>query len=314
MGIKTLAVVSMFISAIFAGTASAVPAAYLLGPGDNVSIWALGADEIGARPFRVDLNGYIDVPMAGQIRAAGLTADQLRAEIVKQLSAQIKNPQVTVSVTDVQSQPVSVMGAVNKPGVYQLEGEKTLLEVLSMAQGVTNDAGNSVRISRALSEGPLPMPGASKDASGRFTVAETGLRDALDSRDPVSALIMKPHDVINVSQGQMVYVIGDVQKPGGFALGQREKISVLEALSLAAGPSATAKPSAAVIVRESPDGSNRKDIPVNIARILHGKASDVQLRGADILYVPDNSTKNVALRAAEAAVSIGTGVAIWRIP
>jgi polysaccharide export outer membrane protein len=285
------------------------PPTYVLGPGDEVSIWALGADEISAHPLRVGLNGYLDVPLAGHVKAEGLTVDQLRDELVKQLASQIKQPQVTVSVTDLRSQPVSVMGAVNKPGVYQLQGQKTLLEVLSMAEGVRGDAGNSVRISRPIEEGPLPLAGAAPDASGRFSVAETGLRNALDSRNPASALMIKPHDVITVADGQTVYVVGDVNKAGGFPLGQREKISVLQALSLAQGLGPAARPSAARILRESADGSTRSDIPIDVKRILDGKASDVQLEASDILFIPDSAGKVVALRAAQAA-----GIALWRIP
>lgn len=313
--IKTiLTSAAFFCVATIASGAADAPPTYVLGAGDEVSIWALGAEEIAAHPLRIDLTGNLDVPLAGHIHAAGLTVDQLRAELVKQLSTQIKEPRVTVSVTDLRSQPVSVMGAVNKPGSYQLQGQKTLLEVLSLAEGVKSDAGNTVRILRSMDEGELPITGATTDPSGRFYVAETGLRDALDSKSSVSALIIKPHDVITVAQGQTIYVMGDVHKPGAFSLGQREKISALQALSLAEGPSPTAKPSAARILRESGDGTTRKDIPVDLSRILDGKAKDVQLEAGDFLYVPDSKSKNVALRAAQAALSIGTGVAIWRVP
>jgi polysaccharide export outer membrane protein len=300
-------------AALAAWAAADAPPSYVLGAGDEVSIWALGAEEIGTHPFRVDLNGNVDVPLAGHIHAAGLTVDQLRAELVKQLSSQIKKPQVTVSVTELRSQPVSVMGAVNKPGTYQLQGERTLLEVLSLAEGVKADAGNKVRISRSVDQGSLPVPGAAPDGSGRFTVAETGLRDALDSKSAVSALVIRPHDVITVEQGQTIYVMGDVNKQGAFALGQREQISALQALSLAGGTGPAAKPSKSRILRETADGK-RTEIPINLSKILEGKAEDVPLQAGDFLYVPDSRVKNVALRAAQAALSIGTGVAIWRVP
>ncbi len=313
---KRRLIAAMFFCAtsVLLPAATDAPPTYVLGPGDEVTIWALGAEEITSHPYRVDLTGYLDVPLAGHIKADGLTVDQVRAELVKQLSTQIKKPQVTVSVTELRSQPVSVMGAVNKPGVYQLQGQKTLLEVLSLAEGVKSDAGNSVRISRQLDQGPLPLPGATKDASGQAYIAETGLRDVLDSKNASSALIVKPRDVITIAQGETIYVIGDVHKQGGFALGQKEQITVLQALSLAEGPSPAAKLSEARILRESGDPNKRADIPVDIAKILKGKAPNVQLRVGDMLYVPDSRTKNVALRAAEAALSIGTGVAIWRIP
>lgn len=304
------AAIAICCAASTAWGAADAPASYKLGAGDEVSVWALGAEEIGTHPFRIDLNGDVDVPMAGHIHAAGLTVDQLRAELIKQLRAQIKEPQVTVSVTELRSQPVSVMGEVNKPGVYQLQGEKTLLEVLSLAEGVKADAGNKVRISRSMDEGQLPVPGAEPDASGRFYIAETGLRDALDSKNAVSALMIRPHDVITVEPGQMIYVMGDVNKQGAFAIGQREQISALQAMSLAGGPLATAKLSKARILREKPDGT-RTDIPVDIEKVLNGKDNNVSLQAGDFLYIPDSRTKNVALKAAQAALQIGTGVAIW---
>ncbi|HVW07823.1 MAG TPA: polysaccharide biosynthesis/export family protein [Bryobacteraceae bacterium] len=299
--------------AVFAWAAVDPPPSYKLGAGDEVTIWALGLDEVGTHPFRIDLNGNLDVPMAGRIHAAGLTVDQLHEELVKQFRSQLKDPQVTVSVTELRSQPVSVMGEVNKPGSYQLDGEKTLLEVLSLAGSVKADAGNKVRISRQMEEGPLPVAGAAPDASGKFYVAEAGLRDALDSKSPISALIIRPHDVIEVEPGQTVYVMGDVHKQGEFALGQREQISALTALSLAEGPLPTAKLSKARILREKGDGT-RADMPLDLDKIIANKNSDVRLQPGDVLYVPDSRTKNVALKAAEAALSIGTGVAIWRVP
>jgi polysaccharide export outer membrane protein len=299
--------------ALIAWAAAEAPPSYKLGSGDEVSIWALGAEEIGTHPFRIDLSGNLDIPLAGRIHAAGLTVEQLHAELVKQLRRQIKEPQVTVSVTELRSQPVSVMGEVNKPGEYQLQGEKTLLEVLSLAEGVKADAGNKVRISRSVDQGQLPVPGAAPDPSGRFYVAEAGLRDALDNKSAVSGLIMRPHDVITVEPGQTIYVMGDVNKQGAFAVGQRQQIRALEAMSLAGGPLATAKLSKARILREKPDGS-RADIPINMDKVLEGKAENVPLQAGDFLYIPDSRTKNVALKAAQAALSIGTGVAIWRVP
>lgn len=307
--------VLIFAAAIISRTAGVeAPPTYVLGAGDEVTIWAFGIDEIGAHPMRVDLNGYLDVPVAGHVKAAGLTVDQLRDELLTDLQKEVKHPQVTVSVTDLRSQPVSVMGAVNKPGTYQLQGQKTLLEALSLAEGVKSDAGNKVRISRSVDQGELPLPGAAKDASGQAYVAETSLRDALDSKNSSSALIVRPHDVITVEEGETIYVIGDVHKSGGFALGQREKISALQALSLAEGPLPAAKLSGARLLRETGDGATRQDIPVDLQKILKDKANDVQLQAGDMLYIPDSTSKNVAIKAAEAALSIGTGVAIWRVP
>src|SRR6185437_11875161 len=97
---------------------------------------------------------------------------------------------------------------------------------------------------------------------------------------------------------------------GAYAVGQREQVSALQAMSLAGGPLITAKLNKARILREKPDGS-RADIPIDMEKVLNGKAENVRLQAGDFLYIPDSRTKNVALKAAQAALSIGTGIAIW---
>src|SRR5258708_6932397 len=107
---------------------SKVDGGYTLGPGDQISIWALGADEIAQKPVRVDTSGYIDVPLAGRLHAAGLSVDQLKHELTERLKTQLTDPQVTINITEFGSQPVSIIGAVNKPGTHQLQGRKSLVE------------------------------------------------------------------------------------------------------------------------------------------------------------------------------------------
>lgn len=299
--------------AVSIAVASEAPPAYVLGPGDEIGLWALGAEEISAHPVRVDPSGFIDAPLIGRVQAGGLTVEQLRDELTKKLSTQLKQPQVTVTITDFRSQPVSVMGAVNKPGEYQLQGSKTLLQVLSMAEGVRNDAGSSIRIMRSLDQGDLPLLNATTDASGKYTTAEIGLHEALDGKGAAGMLPVRPHDVITVARAQTVYVVGEVKKSGGFALGERQRVSVLQALSLAEGLGPLAAPDGAKILRETGEDSSRKEIPVNLKRILTGKDEDVALKPDDILFVPNSKGKNVALRSLEAAINIGTGVTIWRV-
>jgi len=287
--------------------------AYMLGPGDELSVWALGAEEISAKPLRVDSEGYLDVPLIGRILARGRTAEQIKAEIISRLRVFVKEPQVTVSVSDFHSQPVSVIGAVNKPGIQQLRGRKTLIEVLSMAEGVRNDAGNTVRITRRSDHGEIPLRTAVQDPTKRFSMAEVSLRELIEGSNPGANILIEPEDIISVSQAQTVYVIGDVHKSGGFALSEREHISVLQALSLAEGLGPNAAPEKAKILRTSASDEKRVEIAVNIKQILAGKSRDIMMEPEDILFVPNNTTRNVALRAAEAALNVGTGITIWRV-
>jgi polysaccharide export outer membrane protein len=293
--------------------AAAAPPAYVLGPGDEISVSALGAEELAAHPLRVDPSGDIDAPLIGHVHVGGMTLDQLRTELSTKLQTQLKHPQVSIAITEFRSQPVSVMGAVNKPGVYQLQGEKSLVEVLSLAEGVRNDAGSSIRITRRVDQGELPLLGATRDPSGEFVTAEISLQEALDGRGAAGMLSIRPHDVVSVARGQTVYVVGEVKKSGGFALGERQRISVLQALSLAEGLGPLASPGGAKILRATGQDSARTEIPVDLKRMLSGKAEDIALKPDDILFVPNSTTKNVALRSLEAAVNIGTGVTIWRV-
>ncbi len=156
----------------------------------------------------------------------------------------MKEPQVSVTVTEFRSQPVSVFGAVTTPGVIQLRGRKTLYEVLSMAGGPSETAGSTVTITRRSENGQIPLPGAAPDPTGRFSTAELDVQEILDGKNPAANIEIKPNDMISVSEGNasMIYVVGDVQHAGAFTLGGQRSISVLSALSLAGGLGRTAKP------------------------------------------------------------------------
>ena len=106
---------------------------YVLGPGDQITIWAVDLDEVSQKPFRIETSGMLTLPLAGRVKAAGLTVTELESTVIRQLKTYQHNPQVTVNVTEYRSQPVSVIGAVNNPGVHHLQGSKTLIETLSLA-------------------------------------------------------------------------------------------------------------------------------------------------------------------------------------
>ncbi len=295
------------------GCADSNPSTYVLGPADLITITGLDIEEMANKPVRVDENGDISLPLVGRLHVAGLTLRQCELELNQHLSTYIRQPQVAVSVTEQRSQPVSVIGAVNTPGIHEVEGRKTLLEMLSLAGGARQDAGYSVRITRQREWGCIPLPNSTVDPSGRFSVAEVSLKKIMDANDPEENILIMPHDVISVPRAAMVYVIGDVKKSGGFALGEHETVTVLQALSLAEGLGSTAAPQRAKILRASPGVAQRVEIAVDVRRILDGKSKDVPLQGDDILFVPNSLAKNVAVRSLEAIVQVGSGIAIWRI-
>jgi polysaccharide export outer membrane protein len=285
---------------------------YVLGPDDEIAIWALGAEEISQKPVRIDPGGYIDLPLLGRMRASGFTTEQLKSELVARLRSYINEPQVSVNIMEFRSQPVSVIGAVKNPGVHQLQGRKTLVEILSLAGGLAPDAGSSVKITRRLERGPVPLPAASRDASGNFSVAEVSLKQLMAAKNPESNIIIRPDDVISVPRAEMVYVMGEVAKPGGYVLNERETMSALQALSLAGGVTRVSGLQRAKILRVVPGTNNREELSVDLKRMLAGKSPDAQLQPEDILLVPNNLAKGATLRAIESAIQIGTGLVIWR--
>src|SRR6267143_1531084 len=198
----------------------------VLGPNDQISIRALDAEEISDKTYRVSSSGDLTLPMIGTLKAAGLTVGQLESEVASALQKYIRHPKVAISVTEFHSQPVSVIGAVTTPGIVQLQGKKTLVEVLSMAGGLRNDSGQSVTITRRQEWGILPLSGARPDATGQFSIAEVRLKDLLEARKPEQNIAIQPNDIISVPRAETIYVLGAVNKAGGFVLNDRDALSV----------------------------------------------------------------------------------------
>jgi polysaccharide biosynthesis/export protein len=291
---------------------STVSPSYLIGPDDHLLIQVQEAPEFTKDPLRVDSNGLLDLPMAGTVKAGGRSVEQLRADIRQKLSPFIIDPKVTVNVLDARSQPVSILGSVAKPGEYQLVDRRTLYQVLSVAGGLAADAGSTVRITRKSQYGPIPLPGAVTDPSGKFNVASVPVRAILDGSDPQTNIAIEPYDIISVPRADRVYVIGSVQKPGAFLLNERQTVTVLQALSLAEGPKLVAATQRAKILHHVNGSAERTEIAINLKKVLAGQDADVTLQPEDILFVPNSAAKQVSIRAAEAAVQAGTGLAIWR--
>jgi polysaccharide export outer membrane protein len=295
---------------------SPVRSTYLLGADDEVEIAGPHLDERATTTIRIDGDGDIQVPLVGRVHVADLTVQQAQQALNQRFSTYIRDPQITISVKELRSQPVSILGAVNAPGVQQVRGYKTLLEMLSLAGGLRADAGHRIRITRQLEWGCLPLPNARIDASGQFGVGEVSVKEIMAGHIPQGNLQIVPHDVISVPRADMVYVIGDVKRSGGFVIGESESMSVLQVLSLAEGMNATADRRGVKILRSNTAGGQRMEIAVDVKAILEGKFEDVALRADDILFIPDSSGRKASLRALETAIQTGTGLLtgllIWR--
>ena len=294
-------------------TATQTVSGYVLGPDDEIVIRVIDAPDISDKPVLIGTNGDITLPMVGRVKAGGLTVEQLEAELTTRLKAFIQEPQVSVTVTEIRSQPVSVFGAVTKPGIVQLRGPQTLYEVLSMAGGPREDAGSILTITRPRQSGELPLPGATVDSTGQFSSAELNVQEILEGKNPSANIEIKPNDIISVSEASsnMIYVVGDVQHAGGFTLGGQRNISVLRALSLAGGIGRTAKADKARVVREVPGEPKPKEIAVNIPQILSGKAEDVELGPDDVLIVPTSSRKVFTTNFIPATLQTVVGASIY---
>lgn len=287
---------------------------YKLGPDDQISVRVQDLDKLQLHDSlapRIDVNGNLNLPIIGHIHAEGLTTNQLEQEIARKLSNILQNPNVSVSIMQYRNHPVSVLGAVRNPGVLQVAQHRRLLEVLSLAGGLAPEAGDKIKISRRTSVGPLPLSNVETDSSGEYEVGQIDVHTLMQAAQPGLNIEMMDNDVITVPRAELVYVIGAVKKAGGFPLGERDRMSVLQALSLAEGLDHAASPKSARLLREDAPGRERQEITINLKPILTGSAPDVPLRANDILFIPTSETKLASMRAIEAAISVGSGFAVF---
>jgi polysaccharide export outer membrane protein len=292
-------------------TETLTPKSYVLGPDDQISVHVLNVDEIGPQSIRIDMQGNIHLALVGRMHAGDLTIEQLENAIGNQLKSYLLSPTVSVTIMEYHSQPISILGAVSRPGVHQLQGHKNLFEALSLAEGLRTDAGGEIRITRRKEWGPIPLKDAVNDPSGEYSVATVSVKSIMEATDPQENIEMKPNDVVSVPKAKMVYVVGSVRRPGGFVLSEKETLSVLQAVSLAEGLERTAASKKAVILRSATATAQRREVPIDVSRILSGKSSDMPLQANDILFIPNNMAKSIALRTSEALIQAGTGMAIY---
>lgn len=318
---------------------------YRIGPDDQLDIMVLEAPDLNRSP-RVSASGEVSLALVGSVRAAGLTTRELEI-VIEELyrRSYILDPHVSVQVRDMQSHSVAVFGAVKKPGVFQIREPKTVVELLSLAEGLDNDAGDSVIIERRGVRGSaLPLSdnnqipaiaNSSQDPSGHSvpeiqkhatdspatlteaneaqpSVDRVDLKKLLDTGDPTLNLMVYPGDVVKVPRAELVYVVGEVGRPGGFELKSNENISVLQAIALAQGMTHTSAGARARIIRADSETGQRQEIPINLSKIIAGKLPDPILRPRDIVFVPNSLGRTAALRSLDMVATIGSGIAVYR--
>lgn len=265
-----------------------------IAPGDSLDISEFHTPEFHSQ-VRVAEDGAVSLPMIGVVRVAGLDEQGAARAIEKALAEKhmLLHPAVAVTVTVYAGQDVSVLGEVARPGVYPYTLHHRLLDLISAASGLTPNAGRLVNVFHR-DDPKTPRP----------VVLDPSGADAGGDHNPE----LSPGDTVQVSRAGLVYVIGAVVRPGGFAVDPAQGLTVVQALSLAWGPSQTAA-AKALLIREQAGG--RTMISLNLKRMLRGKDPDQPIRDHDILFVPESAAKNLLTRTEESIIQSTVGVGIY---
>ena len=273
----------------------AAPMPAPIAPGDFLDVSEVHTPEFHSQ-VRVTPSGTVDLPMIHEVRIGGLDEQGAARAIEAALMAQgmLLHPQVSVLVLTYAGQDVSVLGEVVRPGVYPYTLHHRLLDLISAASGLTPSAGRLVNIFHR--DDPKTPHSVVLDPSGTDT--------ALDHNPELA-----PGDTVQVSRAGLVFVVGDVQRPGGFAVDPAQGLTVVQALALAWGPTQNAAVGKALLIREQKGG--RTLTSLNLKRMLHGQEPDQPIRDRDILYVPDSMAKNLWNKTIESAIQSAIGVTIY---
>jgi len=295
---------------------------YIISPDDVLSISVYDAPDISGE-YRVGPAGQLELPLLAEaVEAAGLTPAQLSRLLVKKYGEEeiFSNARVTVAVKQSRIHSITVVGAVKSPQIYPLFGKTTVLDVLSQAGGLSDDASNMALVIRggvaiqALNQSGACTPPNSHNSDACTETITIDLKRLIETGEPASNVELYPGDRVTVQRAGVVYVVGAVNRPGGFPLrSSEEEMTVLKALALAEDTKSTAQKSKAVIIRKNPQQKNeREEIAVNLKNVLTGRAPDPRMQASDILFVPDSSGTKALRRAVDSAVYITTGLIIWR--
>jgi polysaccharide export outer membrane protein len=268
--------------------------ALLIGPGDEMDVTVYGAPDLSEHT-RVNSDGNISMPMIGYAHVAGLTSDEAEKVIEARLrgSKVMTDPQVSVFVKEYNNSQISVAGEVKNPGSYSALGPHRLFDILQMAGGPTDKAADKVVVTH-------------RDADDSTTLAI--------SKDPTemakSNIELQPGDTVIVPRAGIVYVLGEVNRPGGYVLNSTGGITVLQVVAAAGGPSRLASVGGTRLLRHTTDGYHEEH--VDLKRLLRGKAPDITVRNDDILFIPSSGFKTL-INSTALLTSLGTS-AIYRVP
>ncbi len=294
------------------------PPLYELG-GANLPAQKIGANDLVAvsvydspeltRTVRVSAEGLIRLPMLKErIQAAGRMPSELETAIADALIQEniLIAPVVTVTMVEYHSRPINVAGAVKRPLTFQAVGGATLLDAITRAEGLSPDAGPEILVSRI-------QPG--ENGAPATIIQRIPVKGLINDADPELNVRLYGGEEIRVPEAGKIFVVGNVRRPGAYPVEDSSGTSVLKLLALSEGLMPyTAKQ--AFIYRKDPSSSTKHEIPIEISRIIDRKSPDVPLQANDILYIPDNKGKRMALSTLEKLAGFGSatasGMLIWR--
>ncbi len=283
-----------------------IPPAYMLVPGDQVAIRVANAEEFNDRTFRVDDDGFITVPLAGRIKAAGLTAAQLEASMVTSLEVYFREPAASVSIVQGSPEPVFLVGQFKSPGLYPLQPGETLVRILTDSGGLQPNASRVIRLTRRKEQGPIPLPNTRANLDGS-TSAEISLSTLQNNLSPAEGLALRPFDVILVDRAEVIYVSGNVGKPGTVELGDRDFVSLIKVITLSGGLTKDASRKIRVL-RPIMDTARRAEIEIDVDKVFRGEVNDFPLLPNDVLFVPTSGSRVALNRTSTIALSLGLAV------
>ncbi|RLE04110.1 MAG: hypothetical protein DRJ11_02135 [Candidatus Aminicenantes bacterium] len=271
-----LPLIALLLSGIIIGNnQEKISLEYRIGPKDLLEISVFGLDELNTT-VRVSEEGKITLPLLGEVEVQGLTKTQVEKKLARLLEKKyLQNPQVTVFIKEYQSKRVSVLGAVRNPGPYELLGRQTLLQIISEAGGMTEDAGETIIIIR-------------QSADGSSTTLRIPVEDLVVKGDASLNIVLRPGDIVNIPIDKIVhvYVFGQVRNPGALAVKRSHIPTLLQAIAQAGGFAERANKGRVLIKRKGKDGREIQ-IKVNVKDIIKGKKKDIQLQENDVVFVPE---------------------------
>ena len=264
---------------------------YVLGTNDQILIRAPEVEEINEKPFRIDADGNINLPLLGRVHAAGMTVQELESDLVRRLREYVREPQVIITVVQFRSEPVFFVGAFRSPGIYPLAGRRTLVEMLTAIGGLQPNASRHIKVTRRAEYGAIPLPNAVEDSEKKISTVEISMGSLQENVNPAEDIILQPYDKISVERAEMVYINGDVGHVGGIELAERDSISLIQAMTQAGGFARDANKSKVRVLRPIENTTRRAEIDINFNRVLDGTDNDFPLLPNDLLFVPHSNKR-----------------------